>query len=185
MVRKLHRKSDVPMSRFLLPAFLLAALTFTSTASADTGTFAIHTGGVRLDHGDQTDWRPNLNAQFAFELIGPLQAGVWGNVMASDLPLKNPAFGGGLVVALRPTIPVLRLQPILEVAGGRTQIAVDQSDKESAWLTSISGGLGVLVTNSMRVEVRVSHAWLFQLSEGSTLQPRTWTGSVGLSFDIP
>lgn len=174
------------MSRFLLPVFaLLASLAFPPSASADTGTLAVHTGAIRLDARGDVDWRPHLQAQFAFEIVGPLQAGVWGSVMASDLPLRHPAFGGGLVLGIRPTIPVVRLQPILEVSGGRTQIALDQIHKESAWVTSISGGLGVGVTDSLRIEARVTHSWLFQLPEGSTLTPRTWTGSVGLSFDIP
>ena len=174
------------MSRFLLPALaLLASFAFTPTASADTGTLAVHTGAIRLDNAGDVDWRPHLHAQFAFEIVGPLQAGAWGSVMAADLPLRHPAFGGGLVLGLRPTIPLVRLQPILEVSGGRTQIALDQIHKESAWVTSISGGLGVGVTDSLRVELRVTHSWLFQLPEGSNLEPRTWTGSLGLSFDIP
>ena len=59
-----------------LPALLALALTFAAPAlaEADTGTLSVQLGATGLDQADRS-WHPTLRTDFAFDLVGPLQAG--------------------------------------------------------------------------------------------------------------
>ncbi|MEM9067708.1 MAG: hypothetical protein AAGE52_04355 [Myxococcota bacterium] len=165
-------------------AVVCLALSWAGVAAADVGTFNLQTGATQLDVVGETKWRPTLRADFAFDVWGPLQAGAFAQVMASGLPLRSPRLGGGLLVALRPEIPVVRLRPLLEASAGRMQIAIGSGERESAWVTSVAAGLGIGLAPNTFLEARVTHSWLHQLPTNTRLENRTWLVSVGIGVDI-
>ncbi|HJK89790.1 MAG TPA: hypothetical protein RMH85_16240 [Polyangiaceae bacterium LLY-WYZ-15_(1-7)] len=169
-----------------LPALLALALTFAAPAlaEADTGTLSVQLGATGLDQADRS-WHPTLRTDFAFDLVGPLQAGGYMQIMAAEVPLKSPGLGGGVLLALRPEIPVVHLRPLLELSGGRTQLTLAQNHKEVAWVTAAAVGLGVPIAQGAFFEARVTHQWFHQLPEDSALASRSWVVTGGLSFDIP
>ena len=75
-----------------------------------------------LEHGESTEWHPTLRGEVAFQLVGPLQLGGFLTGTAAEPAFDGPAFGGGLLVALRPEIPVLGLTAHLEASAARMQL---------------------------------------------------------------
>lgn len=177
------------LSRFsarvpLLALALLAASSFDNPrAAADTGTLGVQVGAVQLQGTEGESWRPTLRSDFAFDLSGSyLQAGGWMLVTAEAFPLKHPALGGGVLVALRPQFACLR--PVVEAAAGRVQLPTSQRDQVSAWSVSLTGGLGVEVSDDFFLEARLAHTWLYDLPAESAVRDRTWTVTGGIGVDL-
>jgi len=172
-------------ARVLVAVIAFGAVLNATPASADTGTVGVRAGAARFTDSEGDAWRPVLRLDGSFELVGPLQLGGYLQATAEDLPLSSPAIGVGLHAAVRPRIPLTPLRPMLEVSAGRHQIPLDQRVRESAWVTAVTVGLGIMLSDVIALEATLGHQWLFGLDDDSVLANRAWQGSIGVTFDIP
>lgn len=162
----------------------LAAVTVPATVLADTGELAVDLGATRVVNAGEVGWQPTLRTDFAFDVVGPLQAGMYGQLVGTEVPLQNPGIGGGLTLAVRPQLPIVRLRPVIEFSGGRQRLRVPQPDEERVWVTTAAVGLGIVASNIVTLEGRLSHTWLHGL-ESADLDDRAWQVTFGLRFRIP
>ncbi|MBX3245577.1 MAG: hypothetical protein KF901_00160 [Myxococcales bacterium] len=162
----------------------LAALALPATVLADTGELAVDLGATRVLRAGDVSWQPTLRTDFAFDIVGPLQAGMYGQLVGAELPMQSPGIGGGLTLAVRPELPIIRLRPVIELSGGRQRLRLPQADEERVWVTTAAVGLGVVASDLVTLEGRVSHTWLHGL-ESTDLDDRAWQVMVGLRFRIP
>ncbi|MCB9615212.1 MAG: hypothetical protein H6722_22475 [Sandaracinus sp.] len=167
----------------LRAALVLAFLALTTPALADTGEAGVQAGVLRLEGPGGTRLEPTLRSDFAFELVGPLHAGGWVQVVGLTLPLTEIALGGGVEVSLRPQLGWFR--PTFEVAGGRQRLPTARQDgrEVGTWTTSAAVGLGVAATEQLVIEARLTHAWFHQLD--ADLDDHAWLATVGLGVRIP
>lgn len=126
--------------------------------------------------------RPATRLQLSVEAAGPLEVGVYAQAVARDLPLKSPLFGGGLVFAVRPTIPGTRLRPLVQASAGYAALPGDQMRSYGTLDVAVAAGLAVELTDVVALEIRAGHHWLLGLPDAATLHHRHWSASAGLSF---
>src|SRR5688572_2019115 len=89
-------------------------------ASADDGAghVSVMAGVLGGDDDGSLAIRPHVRAELALDVIGPLAVG--GFVQATaDVEGLPPAFGGGVMITLRPELPLLGFVPHLELTGAR------------------------------------------------------------------
>lgn len=175
-------RATFPLSSLVLLGLLL--LSPASRAEADTGTFSITGGAMALERRGGPDWHPAARTDLSFRLAGPLQFGAYLEASAAEPVFDGPAFGGGVLVTLRPRLPVLGLVPSVEVSGGRMQLPGDQRERIRAWTANVGVGLGFEIANGFMLEGRARHSWLFDV-EASGFGERAWTVTGGVAVAIP
>lgn len=163
----------------------LAALSSTGTARADSGHFALQAGAVRLDAQEGSVFRPTLRAELAFKIVGPLSLGGFLQLTPLSLPAELPSLGGGLLVQLRPELPIFGwLIPIAGVEGSRVGLPTPDGRIDGWGLTAV-GGLGFDVGRGVVLEGRVSHRWMFGLPVDAGIGDRAWTFTGGVTVRLP
>ena len=126
--------------------------------------------------------RPATRLQLSVEAEGPLEVGVYLQAIARELPLKSPAFGGGVAFAVRPRIPAARLRPLIQASAGYALLPDSQMRSHGGLDLGILAGLAVEVTELVAIEVRAGHHWLLGLPDAATLEHRHYSVSGGVSF---
>jgi len=168
---------------------LLISIVSAGVARADdevSGHFSVETGVLVGDHGTQLTARALLHAQIAFRLIGPLAAGGFFQTVVADDPMGSPpGFGGGLVLALRPELPLLGFVPHLEITGARVQLPGHAQTLVDAWSIGLGAGIGARLLREISLEARVRHQWWLGMTPHSELSDSAWTFAVALSVDLP
>lgn len=167
-------------------ALTLGTAAFAQPAAAQDriGNVSVSMGALQLRETSSERWVPTMRAEAALDVLGPLQLGVYGNLVARSLPLQRPTLGGGGLIALRPEFAVSDLRPLLQVSTGRTRLPTT-TGRSSAWVTSVAAGLGVRVSRIATVEARVTHHWHYGMNQSSELQTRAWEITAGASVSFP
>lgn len=180
--------SNVMSFRFafvwLLSALTLgAAILSPSSASADEiGAVSVRVGGTRLDHVDGASWHPTVSLAGSLKLIGPLEIGAFGRVTARALPLKNPGFGGGAFLGLRPAFSIFR--PSLEASVAYQRLPAGQNQFTRGWAFGVTLGAGVDVHDGVTVSAYAGHEWLLP-NHTDLLGTHSWSGGLTLTFGMP
>lgn len=178
-----------------LPAIgVCAVLALAATARADddeqgthdeAGHVSVSGGALAGDDAGSLAFRPLVRAEIAFNVVGPLAAGGFVQVAFADGgPSDAPAFGGGVLLTLRPDLPQLGFVPHLEITGARVQMPSREVGLVDAWSAGIGGGLGVSIVTGISVEARVHHAWLFGMPALGSLSESAWTFGGALTVDL-
>jgi len=139
-------------------------------------------GAHITEAGGERSVRPVTRLHLAVEAAGPLEVGVYLQAVARELPLKSPLFGGGIVFAVRPEIPVARLRPLIQASAGYAALPGEQMRSYGTLDLAVTAGLAVLLTDVVALEVRAGHHWLLGLPDAATLHHQHWSASAGLSF---
>lgn len=174
-----------------LPATLaeadLAEADDAQVASDESGHVSFSGGALAGDDAGSLAFRPLVRAEIAFNVAGPLAAGGFLQVaFATDGAATDaPAFGGGVLLTLRPDVPQLGFVPHLELTGSRLQLPSRLEGIVDAWSAGIGGGVGVTITTGIAIEARVHHGWYFGLPAASALAESAWTFGTALTVDLP
>lgn len=152
----------------------------------ESGHVSVSGGALAGDDAGSLAFRPLVRAEVAFNVAGPLAAGGFLQVAFADGgPSDAPAFGGGVLLTLRPDLPQLGFVPHLEITGSRLQLPSRADGLVDAWSAGIGGGVGVALTQGIALEARVHHGWYFGLPAASTLSESAWTFGGALTVDLP
>lgn len=183
--------------RASLPVALLAltvALAAPLRASADedderthdeAGHFSVSGGALAGDDSGSLAFRPLVRAEIAFNVLGPLAAGGFLQVAFADGGPEAPAFGGGVLLTLRPDLPELGFVPHIEITGARLQLP-SRADAGivDAWSAGIGAGVGLTIVTGVSVEARVHHGWYFGMPSTSALSESAWTFGGAMTVDL-
>jgi len=174
------------MARLLFPAALLGLLVLGSagTARADTGLLALEIGAATVEEGGEASLRPSARAGLAIEMLGLLALGAFVQGTATELPFEGPAFGGGLQVLIRPTIPGTGVHPHLEASASRLQIPTTTQGRVDAWGTSVGAGLGVDASPGVSLEGRVRRHWYHGIDRRMDVGDSAWSVTGGVAFHL-
>lgn len=168
---------------FLLPLSLGAAVLSPSTASADEiGAVSVRVGSTRLEHREGNTWHPTVSLAGSLKLIGPLEVGAFGRVTARSLPLKNPGFGGGAFLGLRPAFGIFR--PSLEASAAYQRLPAGQHQFTRGWAFGVLLGVGVDVHTGVTLNAYAGHEWLLP-NHTELLGTNSWSGGLSLTFAMP
>ncbi|MEM7605548.1 MAG: hypothetical protein AAF411_09330 [Myxococcota bacterium] len=160
----------------LLPAFAAQA----DASRQPIGSVTVEAGTLSYTVDDEQRWVPSLRVRGAFWLTRALEAGVYGELAARDLPLKHPGFGGGAFVQLRPRIGFF--QAAIAAEAGYLQLPDEQSGYAGAWHVGASAGVGLTIHRRAALLARVGVRHFF----GKGASERLGTSiSLGLTFDLP
>ncbi len=170
-----------------LAALLLVTVpTVASAQSAltrpESGHLALALGAFASGEPGNLSVAPNLRAELAFNVIGPLAAGGYFETQlgAGD----RFAAGGGLLFTVRPNVETFPVQPHFELSGGRLDLPGARQAALDIWTVSLGGGLGVPVTGDITIEARVRHTWLFGLPAGEPAPNAGWTLALAVAVDL-
>lgn len=167
----------------LAPLTVGAAILAPSTASADEiGAVSVRVGGTRLNHAEGSQWHPTVSLAGSLKLIGPLEVGAFGRVTARSLPLKNPGFGGGIFVGVRPSFGIFR--PSLEASAAYQRLPAGQSQFTRGWAFGLLLGAGVDVHEGVTLSAYAGHEWLLP-NHTDMLGTHSWSGGLSLTFAMP
>jgi hypothetical protein len=169
--------------------WLLASLTLSvailspSTALADElGAVSVRLGGTRLDHQEGSSWHPTVSLAGSLQLVGPLEVGAFGRVTARSLPLKNPGFGAGVFLGVRPAFGIFR--PSLEASVAYQRLPAGQNQFTRGWAFGLLMGAGVDVHQGVTLSAYVGHEWLLP-NHTDLLGTNSWSGGLSLTFGMP
>ncbi|WP_157069030.1 hypothetical protein [Sandaracinus amylolyticus] len=152
----------------------------------ESGHVSVSGGALAGDDAGSLAFRPLVRAEVAFNVAGPLAAGGFLQVAFADGGMSDaPAFGGGVLLTLRPDLPELGFVPHLEITGSRLQLPSRGDGLVDAWSAGIGGGIGVTIVTGVAVEARVHHGWYFGLPATSSLSESAWTFGGALTVDLP
>lgn len=180
--------NPVMTSRFafillLAPLVVGAVILSPSTASADEiGAVSVRVGATRLEHSDGNTWHPTVSFAGSLRLIGPLEIGAFGRVTARSLPLKNPGFGGGAFLGVRPRFGIFR--PSLEASAAYQRLPAGQHQFTRGWAFGVLLGLGVDVHAGVTLSAYAGHEWLLP-NHTDLLGTSSWSGGLSLTFAMP
>ena len=168
----------------LLPALMLSAAVLSpSRASADEiGAVSVRVGGTRLEHEAGTQWHPTVALAGSLKLVGPLEVGAFGRVTARSLPLKNPGFGGGVFLGLRPSFGLFR--PSVEASVAYQRLPAGQSQFTRGWAFGVTLGAGIDVHEGVTLNAYAGHEWLLP-NHTDMLGTLSWSGGLSLTFAMP
>ena len=174
--------------RVILLALLVSMLPV-GVAHADdesSGHLSVEAGALVGEVGDHLTAHALLRAEIAFRLIGPFAAGGFLQTVVADDPMGSPpGFGGGVLLALRPELPLLGFVPHLEVTGARVQLPGHAQALVDAWSIGLGAGVGARLIPELTLEARVRHQWWLGMTPASQLPESAWTVSVALTVDLP
>jgi hypothetical protein len=163
---------------------VLGVASSTLTARADTGTLGLTVGGIALEEAGDTTWHPTLRVDLAFNLVGPLEVGGYLTGTATELLFADPAFGGGLLVAVRPTLPILNLTLHLEGTAGREQLPAGMGFA-TVWATGLGMGLATELVPNVSLELRVNRTFYHGIHQSIPLDDGAWALRAGLGVALP
>ncbi len=101
--------------------------------------------------------------------------------MGTDFGLRDPGFGAGAILALRPSIAGVRF--VGAFSAGRLAVPVTTNDKERAWTIAFHGGLGFALIKWLALEARTRYERYFDMQAGAP--DDSWTLEAGLVVTIP
>jgi hypothetical protein len=144
------------------------------------------TGGALVgDDSGSLAVSPLVRAEVAFNLIGPFAAGGFLQAAFRDQGDIAPAFGGGVLLTLRPDVPALGFVPHIEITGARLQLPTRaEAGIIDAWSAGIGAGAGFHLAEGVSLECRVHHGWYFGMPMAHTLAESAWTFGAALNVDL-
>ncbi|MDQ3031156.1 MAG: hypothetical protein M3Y87_01970 [Myxococcota bacterium] len=183
-------RGSLPFGLFALALLVpLGASADDATQTSDEAGHVSFSGGALAgDDGGSLAFRPVVRAALAFNVAGPLAAGGFLQVaFATEAGAsETAAFGGGVLLTLRPDVPELGFVPHIEITGARLQLPTrGERGIVDAWSAGIGGGVGVAIITGISIEARVHHGWYFGMPTESGLAESAWTFGGALTVDLP
>jgi hypothetical protein len=180
---------------FVAIGLVAVAMALPGRASADdeapethdeAGHVSVSGGALAGDDAGSLAFRPLVRAEIAFNVAGPLAAGGFVQVAFADGgPSDAPAFGGGVLLTLRPDLPQLGFVPHIEITGARLQLpSRAEGGIVDAWSAGLGAGVGLSIVTGISIEARVHHGWYFGLPATSALSESAWTFGGAMTVDL-
>jgi hypothetical protein len=139
---------------------------------------AVFGGTVSKFSGDRK-WQPSLWIDGSYGVAGPLHLGAYFQWLGRSLPLDNPGFGGGAMLALRKNVKKLRLSGAF--GGGYLGVPLP-NQVEGAGTISAFAGLGYGFLSWMGIEARGRWERYFKMPTDAPNQ--AWSIEAGISFFV-